>query len=153
MSGTGFDQEFTLTADATADAVRDLLARARARLIALGIGAQVCGTAELVLAEALNNIVEHAYAPGRPGPVSVTAQIGARDLHLLLRDRGRRLPGGRPPDGRCPESDVPRATIPEGGFGWFLIRDLARSVAYHRRNGENHLILRLALTPGPPMPR
>ena len=44
--------------------------------------------------------------------------------------------------------DVPMQDMPEGGFGWFLIKDLAKDVTYHRVKAENHLSLRLAVAIG-----
>jgi serine/threonine-protein kinase RsbW len=35
--------------------------------------------------------------------------------------------------------------LPEGGFGWFLIKDLAKDVVYARVEGENRLQLRVAV--------
>jgi serine/threonine-protein kinase RsbW len=71
----------------------------------LGLEPEERAAVELVLAEALNNIIEHAY----------------------------------------PAVEVDLVDMPEGGFGWFLIKDLAKDVAYVRVNGENWLKLRVAV--------
>lgn len=97
------------------------------------------GTAELVLAEVLNNVAEHAYA-NASGPVSVTLAPTAEGLHCLITDRGKAMPDGSLPEGRLPGSPgVALEDLPEGGFGWHLIRSLTTGLSYARVNGSNHL--------------
>lgn len=98
------------------------------------------GTAEIVLAEALNNIVEHAYADCS-GDVCVDVTRCDGDILCQIRDHGRPMPGGTPPNGDLLPFDS--GDLPEGGFGWFLIRTLARDLSYHRDGAENVLIFRL----------
>lgn len=97
------------------------------------------GTTEIVLAEALNNVVEHAYARSR-GPIEVEVQLTADALDCHIFDRGLPLPGNRLP-GREPRHSA--ETLPEGGFGWQLIRALATELDYRRVDGVNHLSFRL----------
>ena len=101
----------------------------------------MCSTVEIALAEALNNIAEHAYAPDSPGPLEIVAHIRDDGLEFVLRDHGRALPGLTLPAGQLPDSDVPLEDLPEGGFGWFLMHSLAESLSYIRENGENRLTL------------
>ena len=113
-------------------------------LAARGVAVADRGTAELVLAEALNNISEHAYAGPGAGPVAVALRVGRHHITARLRDRGRPMPGLRPPRGTLPGGGPDRASLPEGGFGWFLIRDLCAALRYRRAAGENRLTLRIA---------
>jgi serine/threonine-protein kinase RsbW len=140
--------EFRLHAAAEEMAVRRLLAALRARLRGHGLPDPACGTVEIVLAEALNNIVEHAYAGSQPGGIALHAALGPDGLTCTLSDRGATLPGAQLPAGRPPDPGTDRETLPEGGFGWFLIRSLTRDVAYAREDGINRLTLRFDL-PGP----
>lgn len=104
------------------------------------------GSAELVLGEALNNIVEHAYAEG-PGPIELWLDAGADGLAFTITDRGLAMPGAVAPEGRLPAGlDGPLADLPEGGFGWFLIRSLTRDLRYERSDGLNRLRFILPLT-------
>lgn len=137
--------------EAREGAVRALLAETRARLRATGVSEAACGTVEIALAEALNNIVEHAYA-GRTGRIGIAAALVGTDLCCTLTDRGRPLPGLRLPEGPGPEIGRTRATMPEGGFGWFLIRSLTRGLHYERAGDVNRLTLcfDLARESGPP---
>lgn len=148
MTGTGFDREFTLDAPATEEAVRDLLADLQARLSALGVSAALRGRVELPVAEALNNIVEHAYGAAGGGPVRITARLGARHLCITLRDRGQALPENRCAPHPLPDSNGSLDSLPEGGFGLFLIRHLTDGMSYRRENGENHLVMAFSLGPG-----
>ncbi|QYK42431.1 MAG: ATP-binding protein [Paracoccaceae bacterium] len=98
------------------------------------------GTAEVVLAEALNNIVEHAYAAS-DGEIQITLAPTRQGLECLIVDQGRPMPSGGPPPGILP--DPCAESPPEGGFGWHLIRTLSRDLHYRRADGRNHLSFRL----------
>ena len=99
------------------------------------------GTAELVLAETLNNIVEHAYMD-MTGEIEVSLTQCATGLICKIVDSGHPMPNGCLPVGALPDHDP---EVAEGGFGWFLIRTLSADLAYARVNGENHLSFRLEL--------
>lgn len=97
------------------------------------------GSAELVLAEVLNNVAEHAY-PQATGPVSVSIGRTDKGLRFVIVDQGLPMPDGVLPTGELPASFVgPLAALPEGGFGWHLIRSLTTDLSYSRANGCNHL--------------
>lgn len=114
-----------------------------ARLVASAPLASLCqkdrGTVELVLAEVLNNISEHAYA-GHPGTVEVHLQREAAGLACQITDRGAAMPGAQPPPGRLVDpAAFAHADLPEGGFGWSMIRSLTTGLIYRREGGCNHL--------------
>lgn len=91
------------------------------------------GTVELVLAEVLNNVAEHAYADSS-GHVAVTVALQPGALWCEVVDEGAPMPGGILPEGRLPEVE-----LPEGGFGWHLIRTMTRDLQYRRQRGTNRL--------------
>lgn len=95
---------------------------------------------ELVLAEVLNNVVEHAYA-GRRGAIGLHLSGVDGGVLCVVRDSGRPMPGAVLPKGDPPaiRPDDP----PEGGFGWYLIRSLARDLRYRRAGERNLLRLRI----------
>jgi len=140
-------QHLTLHTRASNLAVREVLARTRDWLHACAMPDEACGTVELVLAEALNNIVEHAYPPETPGDIQIALALHPARLVAILSDQGAALPGLCPPDGLLPEHDVARGELPEGGFGWFLIRDLTDRIDYRRAAGCNHLTLEFHRAP------
>lgn len=124
---------------ATPASIRDNLAHMM-RLRPLSDLSDDCrGSAELVLAEVLNNVAEHAYGDG-PGPVAVTLGGGSAGLTCLIVDQGAAMPAGALPAGKLPQAaDLSLEDLPEGGFGWCLIRTLTRDLAYLRTGGCNRL--------------
>jgi len=119
-------------------AVRGALARSIAALEPLDLSADCRASTELVLAEVLNNIVEHAYARS-DGPITLEMRLAEDALACAVRDHGLPMPAGRMPRGARARLDVPDEDLPEGGFGWFLIRRLTRNLAYVRDGGSNRL--------------
>ncbi len=95
------------------------------------------GTTELVLAEALNNVVEHAYA-SYAGQIEVEVRRGPGQLRFHIADKGLPMPGAEPPKGHLPAVGA-FEDLREGGFGWFLIRSLSQDLIY-RREGERNLL-------------
>lgn len=140
-------QRLSLSTPASDLAVREVLARIRRWLHARALTDEDRGTVELVLAEALNNIVEHAYPADTPGEIRLDLTLDLTRLVCVLSDHGTALPGLRAPDGILPAHDVARDALPEGGFGWFLIRDLADRVDYRRAAGWNHLSVEFRRAP------
>lgn len=99
------------------------------------------GTAEIVLAEALNNIVEHAYS-SHDGEIEISLQLRQNALICTISDNGLPMPDSVMPDGRLAEIGA-FGDLPEGGFGWHLIRNLSQELSYRREAGRNHLSFRL----------
>ncbi|MDO9638171.1 MAG: ATP-binding protein [Pseudotabrizicola sp.] len=98
-------------------------------------------TAQIVLAEALNNIVEHAYAQS-PGEIDLTVDVSPGGLTCRIVDAGMPLPLCALADG--PLAQPPKAEdLPEGGFGWHLIRSLSEDLDYHREGERNFLTFRI----------
>jgi len=128
-----------LTIPADPAAVRDRLIRLVAAPPLADLDPDHRGTVELVLAEVLNNVAEHAYATGQ-GDVSVTLCREPQGLHCLIVDSGAPMPDGVLPPGRLPAAvDVDLADLPEGGFGWHLIHNLTQGLHYARQDGQNRL--------------
>ncbi|MFN4155939.1 MAG: ATP-binding protein [Paracoccaceae bacterium] len=123
-------------------AVRQALCALFERLMAGQISADARDTAQLVLAEALNNIVEHAYAQS-PGEIEVTVELCPGGLTCRIMDAGLPLPGEALPEGRLAPLRAGDA-LPEGGFGWHLIRSLSQDVNYRREGERNFLTFRIA---------
>jgi len=133
------------------DSVRAGLALVLAKLAPLCLSNDELGTVELVLAEVLNNVVEHALASTTDTTtIEVRGHHDGFGLHLLIIDQGAPMPTGTAPVALPPDLDVTRADLPEGGFGWFMIHTLASKVQYARIRGENRLNLLLPI--GLPQP-
>ena len=105
---------------------------------------------QIALAEACNNIVEHAYRPppdSREARITLDISGDPAGLQITLRDTGRAMPEGPLPGRVLPDIDPDDpANLPEGGFGWALLRNMTRALSISRRNGQNILRFRLLLT-------
>lgn len=107
-----------------------------------GMDTDTADMLRLCLAEALNNIVEHAYEGAEGKPIFADVQFEPNRLEVLLIDEGKPMPKGQAPDGSSAEFDEDDfENLPEGGFGWMLIRSQMDIVEYERREGCN--VLRL----------
>lgn len=127
-------------------AAREALALLLDGLTCLALEAEETFVVRLVVAEMLNNIVEHAYPdPDYPGPIHIACHHEPDGLHLAVWDEGLPMPDLQAPLGLPQEIDRPICDLPEGGFGWFLIRDLAKDLSYQRLAQENRIELRLAV--------
>ncbi len=126
-----------LSFPATFGCVREALANLMSGPVLDTIPAADRGTAEIVLAEAMNNIVEHAYV-GTSGEITLTLWQSEGEVACRITDRGLSMPDETLPVG---ELAVPDAVenLPEGGFGWFLIRALSRDLRYARYGTLNEL--------------
>ena len=144
---TGIRAKFNTTFNATELEARTALATISDRLRASWLGRDQADSVEIALAEAINNVVEHAYAKAEPGTVRVSCTL--RDTHLEIRicDAGVPLPDNRLPPGLAADVSVAREDLPEGGFGWFLIRELTSDIRYDRCGLINHLSLRFDFQP------
>jgi serine/threonine-protein kinase RsbW len=123
--------------------VRRALAELRGHWEGSGVPADLQNRSEQVLAEALNNIVEHAHAARSNGQIELTAGTCGSDMVFDLRDDGQGMPDGGLPQTRLAPASGRLDTLPEGGFGWFLIRELASDIAYGRQSGWNSLRFRV----------
>ncbi|MDP3339459.1 ATP-binding protein [Frigidibacter sp.] len=123
--------------------VRHVLRVIRARL-AGGLPDAAADTLELVLAEILNNIVEHAYRD-EGGQIEVLVCPVPGALLCRITDQGRAMPGDMLPHPDRPQPDLAVADLPEGGFGWRIVRDLVGDLHYRREAGSNTIRFRITL--------
>lgn len=130
-------QAFPATPMATRRALRGL----RAALERVAVAPELMGRVELVIAEVLNNVAEHAGAGLTIPVVCLVTELCGGGVRVTVSDSGRSMTGGTPPAGTLPERNVPRENLPEGGFGWYLIRAQADAVGYSREDGKNNLKL------------
>jgi serine/threonine-protein kinase RsbW len=121
--------------------VRDGLATLFGRLPLSALSQDDRGTVEIVLAEALNNIVEHAYASYQ-GEIEVTLFLTNSELLCRIVDSGLPMPNGALPGGELKPHES-FEDLPEGGFGWHLIRMLSKDLSYRREGAQNLLTFKL----------
>ena len=142
LQGTLLEKRFP----ATYEDVRNTIIEAGQALKPLHLNDEDLSSVEIVLAEALNNVVEHGYSASG-GDIYLKLRRHRAGILIQIMDWGRPMPGGRTPAGAHPATSSRMEHLPEGGYGWFLIRELARDLIYDRDEGENILIFRLALGP------
>ena len=133
-----FKISFTATELGARDAIAAISDHIRASWLTQG---QADGV-EIALAEAVNNVVEHAFAKAEPGNVRVLCNLRDNLLDIRICDTGVPMPNNRLPPGLAANVSVAREDLPEGGFGWFMIRELTSEIRYDRCGLVNHLSLR-----------
>ena len=130
----------TLNFPATDIAVRSALQKITGGLHHLELDRGTLDMIELVLAEATNNIVEHAYAESK-GEIQMKCIVKAPLLEFTLIDYGLPMPNHQLPKSKEHDLENGLDALPEGGFGWAMIRDLCSSVSYRRQAQSNELRL------------
>lgn len=113
------------------------------RLKGMGIPNTRVDEVQIALAEAVNNVVEHAYAETATGDVLIRCNLHPDRLWVEIRDAGAPFPESKLPEGKpaIVTANTPLEDLPEGGFGWFLIRELASDIQYQRNLDNNQLSL------------
>lgn len=137
--------------DSTPDDVQTTLLEINALLQGKEIAPPADCNWELVVAEVLNNIVEHAYQDRAGGEILLKLRFGHDRLTVEFTDFGLPMPSGAPPKGAPANLDVSVENLPEGGFGWFLIRSLSENLRYCHDGRRNQLTLAIPLSPGTPL--
>ncbi|MGV6810430.1 MAG: ATP-binding protein [bacterium] len=100
------------------------------------------GQLELLLVEAVNNVIEHAYGNQAGHPIHITFTQSANEVIFIIKDQGIPVPD----DLSTRNKEMPNAiNLPEGGWGLSLIYALANRVEFSRQNETNTLILAKAL--------
>lgn len=102
------------------------------------VDADAMGRLELVLAEVMNNVAEHATAQGvGSGCMHLCIVMQDSGLSCAITDDGGKLPADCLKPRGLPALDP--LDLPEGGFGWFLIQGLTHSLCYYREDHRNCL--------------
>lgn len=133
------DAPFILHFPSTSRDVRQALSTTCARLKAAESGPDTLGQVEIVLAEVLNNVVEHALRHEETGEITLSVTREPIGWRFDICDNGVALPGEIVPDPPLPKTDRPLNDLPEGGFGWAIVNMLSRDLSYRRQAGRNHL--------------
>ena len=108
---------FSITLAGTQNAVRDGLAQAMMLLAPLQLGTDESGTVELVLAEALNNVLEHALSRAtKQTKIEICGHHDMSGLHLTVIDCGAPMPDGTAPIKKAPNLDVNTDDMPKEGL-------------------------------------
>lgn len=130
--------------DLSIDPSRGDLAAATSALLAFLDGAGLDRAAryssELVFDEIVPNILRYGRLRDDGEPIEIAVRIEAAAVVLDFVDDGTPFdPHNAPPPPRLDDL----AHAPVGGFGLFLVREYAESIDYQRRDGRNHLRVRI----------
>jgi serine/threonine-protein kinase RsbW len=136
--------DVALTFAATEHSVRRALRTVRTSLRHLNLSEMCLGCLEIVLAEATNNIVEHAYQNTGQGAIGLTCRVRDGMLLFEITDTGVSMPKLELPQAKDHDLSCDLEDLPEGGFGWGLIRDMTLSLSYKRYAGRNLLRFSIA---------
>ncbi len=136
--GTAPDVLHQLTSSTTQ--VRQALEEVQAHLCKGQVDETLGDTAQIILAEVLNNIVEHAYNFTDGNPITLSITLRSNGLWCETFDEGLPMANGVPPNGVMPKIDPKSLSdLPEGGFGWAMVRELTQDIRYSRSGSVNHL--------------
>lgn len=135
----------TLSVPATNEGTRAAIRHIAGLVDRTRVSADDADRLEIVLAEALNNIVEHAFADREDGIIEITIDAAPPGLHFTITDDGLPMPTGRLPGGNTADPDREAYEQAEGGYGLHLIREVARKLRYERTYTHNRLTFRIPL--------
>ena len=90
---------------------------------------------ELSLAEALNNIIKHAYKGNANNSINVSLDISGKRFEVVLEDFGIPRENIGEPTLNFDPSDI--ESLPEGGMGLFIINHLMDENKYERIGNKN----------------
>ena len=108
-------RDLTWACNAAPGAVRQTLKGVREGLAGAGVTAKDRATVEIVLAEALNNVAEHAYAGAAAGRVTLCLKVHGDKIVARLSDAGRAFGGDSMPAGLAPCLETSRKKIKRAG--------------------------------------
>ena len=92
----------------------------------------------LVLEEAIVNVINYAYPKEKHESIYLSAQLHEGSIVFVLTDTGMQFDPTK-----APEADITLSLEdrPIGGLGIFLIRQIMNEVSYERIEGKNVLTL------------
>ena len=103
-----------------------------------GLSPELVFNLNLVLEEAVSNVILYAYPKEEHQTISLIARKKDNQLFFVLTDSGKEFDPTQAPDADITLSAEDR---PIGGLGIFLIRQIMNTVEYQRIEGKNVLTL------------
>ena len=103
-----------------------------------GLSPELVFNLNLVLVEAVSNVILYAYPKEEHQTISLIARKKDNQLIFVLTDSGKEFDPTQAPDADITLSAEDR---PIGGLGIFLIRQIMNTVEYQRIEGKNVLTL------------
>lgn len=140
LTEAAIDPLFEATSEASFEDVRETLSDLDEHLELCGFPDDLRGTFQLVLAEAMNNIVEHAYF-GRDASAGISLLVEETEVGLsaVLVDNGAAMPWETMNRRQSPRRPLLPHFAEEGGYGWSIITALTTDLDYVREGTANRL--------------
>ena len=104
----------------------------------LNLSPELVFNLNLVLEEAVSNVILYAYPKEEQQEIVLTAKKTDKNLIFVLTDSGKEFDPTQAPDADVTLSAEERQI---GGLGIFLIRQIMNTVEYQRIDGKNVLTL------------
>lgn len=102
-----------------------------------GITTEKIWDAQLIVDELLVNIINYAYPNQTDRPIYIQVSIYPDQWHMTFVDQG--IPFDPLEDKTEPNLDRDDSECAEGGFGIFLVKQLAKEIKYAYRDDKNTL--------------
>lgn len=99
----------------------------------------------LVLDEAIINVIEHGFQDGAEHAIDVRLLLDGSRLTILVEDDGIAY---NPLDAPAPRFDLPLEQRRIGGLGVHIMKTLAERVEYQRDDARNRLTITMAVGGG-----
>lgn len=107
---------------------------------AFGLDGTLLMNLNLVMEEAVSNIIFYAYKEGEQGKdILISLDLQSDLLTVVLTDTGRFFD---PTAREDPDVTLPAEERPIGGLGIFLIKKMMDEVVYRRQEGRNVFMMR-----------
>ncbi|MEO0794716.1 MAG: ATP-binding protein [Verrucomicrobiota bacterium] len=91
----------------------------------------------LVSEELLVNAIQHSGVPADGAPIEICCRQNSGTITLEITDTGKEF---NPLSSiESPDLDADDEERIEGGFGFFIVEQIAQSIEYNRRGNKNHL--------------
>ena len=97
---------------------------------------------QLVLEEAVSNVIFYAYPEGTQAHITLVAESDGHELTFTLSDQGQEFDPTLKPDA---DVDVHPAEREIGGLGIFIVKNIMNHVTYQRLEGRNLLTMKKSL--------
>lgn len=99
----------------------------------------------LVLEEAVVNVINHGFPAGEAHAIDVQVEVGADDVRVQLADDGLAF---NPLTTPRPDKSKPARERIEDGLGLHLMRNIMRSMSYRRKGDKNIFEIWISRTVG-----
>lgn len=130
-------QMFSITSDLSE--VKDLAQSLQEYCEAIELNPTIASQLELILVEAVNNVIEHSYRYQTGFPIHAIFEETESEIVLTIKDNGSMVPlavKAAATQAAMPDIDG----LPEGGWGLGLINAFADRIEYQTGDGENIMV-------------